>query len=110
MWSNHQRKLVCSARRSGSGKKAVEAKPCDASQQGVQRWAHKASSGQIYSASSGGKHLQCMDQDVQAGSVEMYGCHDESHAGNQAWKLPTGTDPLGPIVSGLNGLCMSLVP
>ena len=49
-----------------------------------------------------------MDQDVQAGSVEMYGCHDEAHPGNQKWALPSGKDPLGPIVSGLNGLCMSV--
>jgi len=88
--------------------KAVEAKPCDAAKDSVQRWAQKRS-GQIYAMSSGGK--QCMDQDVQAGSVEMYGCHDESHAGNQAWKLPknsTGGDPFGPIVSVSNGLCMAV--
>ena len=85
--------------------KAVEAQPCDATKESVQRWAQKAS-GQLYSASSGGK--QCIDQDVQARSVEMYGCHQPEAAGNQRWKLPTGTDPLGPIVSVQNGLCMSV--
>jgi len=90
----------------GSHTKAVEVQPCDKTKAAKQQWARKPS-GQLYSTST----QQCLDQDVSDHAVEMYGCHDESHAGNQAWKLPknsTGGDPFGPIVSVSNGLCMAV--
>ena len=72
-----------------------------------QKWAQKKSD-QLYSVSSGGN--SCIDEDVGVHSIEMYSCHEESAAGNQAWKLPSGADPIGVITSVQSGRCWQVNP
>jgi hypothetical protein len=52
---------------------------------------------------------QCLDQDVSVNRVIVYGCHDPSTPGNQAWQVnPDGASQ--HVVSAQNGLCMAVLP
>ena len=41
--------------------------------------------------------------------VIVYGCHDASQPGNQAWSIESQPDGTQHVVNGANGLCMCVL-
>ena len=81
---------------------ALEVQPCSAALDDAQQFTY-AASGQLALKAD---PTQCLDQDVSDSRVILYGCHDASSPGNQAWQYNASVQHL---VSLENGLCMCVL-